>query len=265
MGDRGEERGRAEERTADDVARDRREGGRAECVEREFAQDDLESEEQAGDRRVEGRGDASGRTARHDDPHAAFAHPHELAERRGERRADLHDRAFASDRAAGSDADRRRERLDHRDRRPDAPAVLGHGEHHLGNAMAASLARAALDERAVDEAPDHGRHEHEPEAKPRQVRARRVPLLPELVVPRRDPGQREDERAEARRAQPREAADRERHDHEAQARAPEPGLDGAQRRHRDGRRRVGGEEGGRLRLGGWLGAHASAHRPPPGP
>ena len=68
VGHSGEERCRPEERTADQITGDRGEDGREHGVEGEFAQDDLEAKEQAGDRRVEGRGDPAGRSTRHDDP-----------------------------------------------------------------------------------------------------------------------------------------------------------------------------------------------------
>ena len=81
----------------------------------------------------------------------ALAHPHQLPERGGERRADLDDRPLAADRPAAADAQRRRQRLDDRHRRADPPAVLGDREHHLGDAVPARLAREALDQRPVEE------------------------------------------------------------------------------------------------------------------
>ena len=74
-----------------------------------------------------------------------LGHAHQLAESRGERGADLNDRALASDRSACSDADRRRECLDDRHSWTDPPAVLGDSEHHLRHPVTTGLARKALD------------------------------------------------------------------------------------------------------------------------
>ena len=161
MGYLGEERRRAEERATDHIAGDRREAGREQRVERELAQDDLEPEEQPGDRRVESRGDPARGAARDDDPQPVLRHPHELAERRRQRRSDLDDRAFASHRPTSADADRRGERLDDRHLWADPPAVLGDREHHLRHPVTTGLPREALDQRPVQQAAHDRDHEHE--------------------------------------------------------------------------------------------------------
>ena len=80
-------------------------------------------------------------------PHATssrscdFGDPHELAEHRPQRRADLHDRALAADRPARADAQRRRQRLDDRDLRAHPATEPVDGEHHLGHPVAACLRR----------------------------------------------------------------------------------------------------------------------------
>ena len=89
------------------------------------------------------------------------------AERRPERGADLHDRPLAADRAAAADAQRRRERLDDGDLRPDPAAVAGDRDHHLGHAVAAGLAGEPVHQRAVEEAGDHRGEHDEPPAEPR--------------------------------------------------------------------------------------------------
>ena len=89
----------------------------------------------------------------------------DLAQGRAERRADLHDRPFAADRAARADAEGRGQRLDDGHLRPDPAAALGDGQHHLRHAMPARFTREEIDQRAVEQAADD-RHQHnEPQAK----------------------------------------------------------------------------------------------------
>ena len=127
--------------------------------------------------------------------------------------------------------DRRRQRLDDRHRRPDPPAVLGDREHHLGHAVAAGLAREALDQRPVQQAADDRYEQHEPDPQQRQVQARRVALLAELLMPGRQPGDGEDQLAEPGRAEARAGADDQRHHHQPEARpASQPTVTGAVRR-----------------------------------
>ena len=108
----------AEGRPADHVGGHRGQGDGAEGAGLEVEQDHLEGKEDAGDRRVEGRRDAGRGAAGDQQPHPRHPRPRQLPEGRPQRRADLHDRALAADRAAGADAKRRGQRLDHR--RPPA-------------------------------------------------------------------------------------------------------------------------------------------------
>ena len=86
-----------------------------------------------------------------------------------------------------ADADRRGECLDDRHLRAYPPAVLGDREHHLGHPVAARLAGVALDQRPVEQPADHRDTSTEADTEPRQVQARRVALLPELLVPGHQP------------------------------------------------------------------------------
>ena len=76
-----------------------------------------------------------------------------------ERRADLHDRALAADRAAAADAQRRGQRLDRRDLRRDPAAAAGDRVHHLGHAVAARLAGEEVHQRPVEQAGDDRREQ----------------------------------------------------------------------------------------------------------
>ena len=122
----------------------------------ELPQDDLEREEDARDRGVEGGRDATGRAACNQRTYAIVGHLQDLAEGRAERRADLHDRAFTADRAARADADRGGQRLHHGHNRADAPATQCDGVHHLRHAVTLGLAREEIDERAEDQSAEGG-------------------------------------------------------------------------------------------------------------
>ena len=98
--------------------RDRQKGRDA-----DFRHHQLDREHDAADRRVEGRGDAGAGAGGDERDALPRRHPHDLAERRADRRTDLDDRPLAADRGAGADRDRRGERLDQRDDRPDLPLL----------------------------------------------------------------------------------------------------------------------------------------------
>ena len=222
MRDHAEKRRRPEDRAADDITGDRRETGRHQRIERELAQHDLKPEEQPRQRSVKRRRDPPGRSARDDDPQPTLRHPHQLTQRRGQRRADLHDRALTPDRATHADRDRRCHRLDDRHRRPDPPPVLGDGQHHLGHAMPPRLASEAIDQRTVDQTPQHRNHQHEPDPQPRQMRARSVTLLTELVMTRHQPRRAEHHLAKQRRAKTGPGPDHQRHHHQPQPITAQP-------------------------------------------
>ena len=162
-----EERLAAERRPSDDVGGHGREHDGTEGIHGEVLKDQLEREEDTGDRRVERRRDAGGRTAGDEQSQSILGDVQHLADRGAERRADLDDRALATHRAAGADADRRGERLDDGHLRTDLPAPLGHGEHDLGNAVAPSFRRKELDQRTVDEAADNRGEDDEVDARAR--------------------------------------------------------------------------------------------------
>ena len=165
---------RAEGEPADRGRDDGAEHDDAEGARLEVAQDQLEGEEDAGDRRVEGGGDPARRAAGDQQPDLCPAEACQLPERRAHRGADLDDRPLAPDRAAGADAERRGERLDDRDPAADPALVAVDGEHHLGDAVTAGLRREAVDQRPVEEAADDRHDEDDEGAEERKVRVGEV-------------------------------------------------------------------------------------------
>ena len=220
MGYLGEERCRAEEGAAHEVGRDGREDRGEQRVERELAKDDLEPEEEPGDRGVERRGDPARCPAGHDDAQPGLRHPHPLAQRRGGGRPDLDDRALAPHRPADTDADGRGEGLDDAHLGADPPTVLRDGEHDLGHPVTTCLTGEALDERPVDEASEHRDQQEEPDPEPGKMEAADPTLLPELLVAGRQPGESEDQPPKPHGTEARNAPDHERHDDEPEARGP---------------------------------------------
>ena len=164
-----EKRLAAKGRAADDVRDHRRKHNGAEGIDCEVLKDELEREEDARNGRVERCRDTGGRPAGDEQTQPILGDVQHLSDRGAQRRADLHDRAFASHRPACADADRRGERLDDSDLRSDLPAPLSNGEHDLGHAMAPSFRSEELDQGAVDEAPDNRREDDEVDAEPRHV------------------------------------------------------------------------------------------------
>lgn len=160
---------RTEERPADHVGDYGREDHRDKSIEGELPQDEFAAEQHAGHRRVERSADTRGGPARDKDPQPGAGQPGELAKARRQRRSDLHDRPLPAHRPAETDAQRRRERLDHTHLRADLPALRGYGIHHLRHAMPACLPSEPVDQRAVQQAARDWGHDQEPQAKPRQV------------------------------------------------------------------------------------------------
>ena len=158
------ERGVADHRRGHRGEHDRTEG-----LDGEVAQDELEGEEHPGDRRIERRRDPSGSPTGDEQAQPALGDPEELAGGGAEGRADLDDRALPADRAAGADAQRRGDRLHRGDGRLDAPAALGDRQHYLRHPVAAGLLREAIDNRSVDEPPDHRYQHNEEHAEPGEV------------------------------------------------------------------------------------------------
>ena len=106
------------------------------------------------------------------DAQPRLGHPYSTPERGPQRRTDLHDRAFPADRAATSDAQRRRVSFDDGDLRGDPPAAAGDSECHVRHAVSTRFAGNTLDERAVHQT-DHDRVQHQepaPEARNQRIR-----------------------------------------------------------------------------------------------
>ena len=139
-----------------------------------------------------------------------------------QRGPDLHDRAFASHRPPGADGDGRGDRFDRADLGPDPAAVLGDGQHHLGNAVAAGLAGVTVDQGTVDDAADDRDDHEEAQAQPGQVAAARVALLAELDMAGGQPGEEVDQVPERHRAQPGPGAHDQSNAEQARAGTPQP-------------------------------------------
>ncbi|HEY1521266.1 MAG TPA: hypothetical protein VGF91_32895 [Solirubrobacteraceae bacterium] len=113
-------------------------------------------------------------------------------------------------------------RLDDGDLGANPSPVLGHREHHLGNAMAARLTGEALNQRAVQQPAEHRHDEQEPDSKPRKMTARHVLLLAELLVAGRQPREAVDQPPERDGSKTRTRADDERHHRQAESGARQP-------------------------------------------
>ncbi len=196
-----EEGGGAEGELADRGRDHGAEHDEAEGAGLEVAQDQLEGEEDAGDRSVEGGADAARRAAGDEQAQVLSGEAAEPAGGRADRRADLDDRALAPDRAAGADAEGRGQGLDDRDPAADAALVAMDGEHHLGHAVPTGLGREAGDQRAVEQAPDHGDDQDHEGAEQRQVRVAEVPERAGIFVPAEQLGEADDQVAEGDRAE----------------------------------------------------------------
>ena len=105
--------------------------------------------------------------------------------------------------------------------------------------MATSLAREALDQRAVQQPANHRDHEQEPDPEPRKVTTGNVPLLAELLIAGGQPSEAKDQPPKDDRTQPSARADHERHHDE-----PQPGA-GQPRRHDSDRPAAGRRPGHR--------------------
>ena len=125
----------AEEEPADVRRRHRRDGDRDQGAGADLVEHDLDGEEHAADRRVEGGGDAGPGAGGNQGDALPHRHAQELAQRGAEGGADLDDGPFAADRPAAADRQRGGERLDQRDDGPDHPLVVVDGIHDLGHAV----------------------------------------------------------------------------------------------------------------------------------
>ena len=193
----------AERGAADRVGGDRAEHDQPERPRLEVAQDQLEREEHAGDRRVERRRDPARRAARDEQPQLRLATRAAAARvtdpsaepictigpsRPTEPPEPMHS-AEASDLTTGTCG-----RI-----RPPMPVDR---EHHLGHAVTARLGREARDQRPVDQPADHGREHHEPDPQPGHEGVGRVAGGAVVAMPGEQVGEAEDHVAKRDRAQP---------------------------------------------------------------
>ena len=127
----------------------------------QFRHHQFDGEHHPADRRVEGRRNAgSGAGGNHGDA-LPRCHADDLPERRAERRADLDDRSFASDRRAGPNRQRGGERFDERHDWSDDTVLVVDCVHNLGHAMAASLWSKIRNEKSDEDAADDGHKDDE--------------------------------------------------------------------------------------------------------
>ena len=119
----------AEEMTADHRRRHRGDDDGRELGDAEVAEDDLDGEECAGHRGVEGGGDPGRGAAADQGPQASLADLQPLPDGRSDGGADLDDGALSTHRSAGGDADPRGDEL---------------GDHHPGSDPAARSATASM-------------------------------------------------------------------------------------------------------------------------
>ncbi len=142
----------AEKAPRHDCGDDRGDDDRAELRHAEVAEEDLDGEQGARDRCVEGGGNARRGTAADQRAQLTGGYAQELPERRAQRRADLHDRPLATGRSPGADGDRGCDRLDDDDAGADRSAAENDRLHDLGNSVALGLAREEVHQRSDDQA-----------------------------------------------------------------------------------------------------------------
>ncbi len=151
----------AEEPTPDEGRRAGRDRHRQKGVDAHFRQHQFDREHDAADRRIESRGDARARAGGHEGDSLPRRHGDDLPERRADGRADLDDRPLAPDRRSAADGERRGERFDQGDDRPDHALLVVDRVHHLGNAVPLGLGGEIADQEGDDDAADDRRQNDE--------------------------------------------------------------------------------------------------------
>ena len=115
----------------------------------------LDSEQDAADRRIESGGDTAPRTRGNKNDLLPRRHSHYLAQGRSESRPDLDDRILATDSRTTADRDRRSQRLHDSDNGPDHAAAIIDRVHNLGHAVAPGLGGKGVDEEGHCHATQH--------------------------------------------------------------------------------------------------------------
>ena len=152
----GKERSRAEHPRPPHSSNHRGRNDRNETAWLPFEKKKFDGEKNRRDRGAENAGHA-GCGARDEQRFAlGGAHMEKLREQRAERAAGHDDRAFRAERPAGSDGDRRRQRLQHRHLRLDSALAEQDRLDGFGNAVAANLLRAEARHQSDNEAADDG-------------------------------------------------------------------------------------------------------------
>ena len=146
----------AEEQSADEGSRAGRHGYREKGVDADLRQHQFGCEQDAADRRVEGRSDARSGAGRDQGDALTGLHPDNLAECGAERGADLDNGPLTSHGGAGADRDRRGDRLHHRYDGPDYPLLVIDRVHHFGDAVPLCLRREVRDDPGNADAADDG-------------------------------------------------------------------------------------------------------------
>ncbi len=119
--------------------------------------DTFEREQNAAERRVEGRRDARPGACGEERHFLPVREPDRLGEGRTQRRADLNDRALASDRRSAADRQGRGQGLDDGDLPADVAAAVEDRIHHLGHAVSLGLGREPLHQKDHDQTADDRR------------------------------------------------------------------------------------------------------------
>ena len=139
----------------------RRQRHRQESPDADFGHHQLDCEQHAADRRIEGRSDAAAGAGGNENDALPLRHADDLAQGRAERRADLDDRPLAADGRSAADRDRRGERLHDSDDRADHAAIVVNRIHDLGHTVPFRFGSEFGDEEGDADGPDHRHEDHE--------------------------------------------------------------------------------------------------------
>src|SRR5271155_5488947 len=137
---------RPEEEPPDESRGAGRQRYRQEGADADLGHHQLDREHDAADRGIKSRSDASAGTSGDEDDPLPGRHSHDLAQGGAKGRADLDDRALASDRRTAADSNRRGQRLDDGNDRPDYPSLIIDRIHDLRYPVPAGLGCESRDE-----------------------------------------------------------------------------------------------------------------------
>ena len=139
---------------SDNGGRNRRDHNSAEIGYLQSSQDHFQGKNGTGDGCIKGSRNTTGGTAGHQVSHPFIGEMQQLPHRRAQGRSDLGNGSLPAHRSTRSDADSRRQRLDHRHNRPDATSVKCHGLHNLRYTVTFGLAGKTVDKRSINGSSD---------------------------------------------------------------------------------------------------------------